>query len=260
MTLDAEKAGVPVVRGLVWETVRGEGVETYQATCATGIYRVFEDEDSVAGAVFAEFAVDESRFCMTDAVLIGRFCCFDYAFDEAKAAAQAYHEQCITADLNPDFLSALEASQAEVERLRGDGWVEGVPPSPWSKEWFIAETVHSQRVVLTALPEEYTYDFKTADDTYIMARNIKRWMPFPDSEYVSPATSALTTAQERIAELEDVQTAARRFMPHAQVAFLWSEGNIRSGEVDRYREAYRALGDALASARATLSPAVKEPK
>lgn len=70
------------------------------------------------------------------------------------------------------------------------GWHPGTPPSPWKNEWFIAETTWGDRVVLTALPEEYTYDFKTADETYIKADKIKRWMRFPDSEFVEPAGRA----------------------------------------------------------------------
>lgn len=65
-------------------------------------------------------------------------------------------------------------------------WRAGPPSKPWSEEWFIAETTFGDRVCLTALPEEYTYDFKTADDTYIRADKIKRWMQFPDSEYIAP--------------------------------------------------------------------------
>lgn len=99
------------VKPLEWEPVHGEGVETYQATCATGIYRVFEDEDSAAGAVFAEFAIDVSRFCMTDALSIGRF----HNFDVAQAAAQADYERRV--------ISALALSEApEGEKTR--------PPPP----------------------------------------------------------------------------------------------------------------------------------
>ena len=66
-------------------------------------------------------------------------------------------------------------------------WHVGEPPKPWREEWFIAETIYGDRACLKALPEEFTYDYKTADDTYMMARNIKRWMRFPDSNYVEPA-------------------------------------------------------------------------
>lgn len=97
--------------------------------------------------------------------------------DEAKAAAQTNYERLI--------LSALELNTQP-----SGAWFDGVPPKPWSDEWFIAETKHHDRVVLTALPEKFTYDFKTADDTYIKAENIVRWMQFPDSQFISPSQSA----------------------------------------------------------------------
>ena len=65
-------------------------------------------------------------------------------------------------------------------------WQAGAPPKPYSKEWFIAETTYGDRVVLVALPEDYTYDFKTADETHIKADKIKRWMQFPDSQFLFP--------------------------------------------------------------------------
>lgn len=79
-------------------------------------------------------------------------------------------------------------------------WVDGVPTKHHAKEWFIADTTFGDRVVLTALPEEYAYDFKTADETYIKADRIKRWMPFPDSQYLfpHPAPDALRQEVERL--------------------------------------------------------------
>lgn len=66
-------------------------------------------------------------------------------------------------------------------------WLKGAPSKPWSEEWFIAVTTYGDRVVLRALPEEYHYDFRTADDTYIKADKIKCWMQFPDSSYLAAA-------------------------------------------------------------------------
>lgn len=84
-------------------------------------------------------------------------------------------------------------------------WYDGEPPFPQNQEWFIAETVHGDRVVLRPLPEEYSYDYTTADGTYMKAGNIKRWMQFPDSEFVAPQqpTSAQPAASaEPIAYLD----------------------------------------------------------
>ena len=69
-------------------------------------------------------------------------------------------------------------------------WREGSPPKPWSEEWFIALTTYGDRVVLRSLPEEYTYDFTTADSTYLRADKIAKWMQFPDSQYIAPYARA----------------------------------------------------------------------
>jgi len=65
-------------------------------------------------------------------------------------------------------------------------WRDGAPPKPWRDEWFIAKTTYGDRVVLRSLPDDWTYDFKTADDTYIMADKIAKWMQFPDSDFTAP--------------------------------------------------------------------------
>ena len=81
-------------------------------------------------------------------------------------------------------------------------WLQGEPPKPWRDEWFIAKTIHGGKVVLRALPEEWTYDYTTADHTYMIAANIVCWMQFPDSEYIAPplpdpcAIAALVMALE----------------------------------------------------------------
>lgn len=93
-------------------------------------------------------------------------------------------------------LEALDEADAIITVLPGGvaqaplTWRDGAPGNPWDKEWFIAETTYGDRVVLTALPKEWTYDFKTADETYIKADKIKRWMQFPDSQFISPEASA----------------------------------------------------------------------
>ncbi len=85
----------------------------------------------------------------------------------------------------------LEAQEGDALVLE---WRDGAPRKPWAEEWFIAETTYGDRVVLRSLSEEYAYDFKTADETYIKADRIKRWMQFPDSIYIEPA--AKTPKQE----------------------------------------------------------------
>jgi hypothetical protein len=109
------------------------------------------------------------------------------------AAVRAYAE--ITGRCRPVAMqAALEAALSsrpaigEGSRVEGLEWRDGAPGKPWADEWFIAETTYGDRVVLTSLPEDWSYDFKTADDTYLKADRIKRWMQFPDSQYIPPAT------------------------------------------------------------------------
>ena len=73
----------------------------------------------------------------------------------------------------------------EIEALRVDPKLhEGAPPHPWDTEWFIAITIYGDRVVLKELPDEYTYDYTTADGTYMLKSNVAKWMQFPDSQFV----------------------------------------------------------------------------
>lgn len=75
-------------------------------------------------------------------------------------------------------------------------WRDGEPPFPQNQEWFIAETTYGDRVVLCALPKGMSHDYKTADETYLRANLIKRWMQFPDCEYLPPEAPAAGDALE----------------------------------------------------------------
>jgi len=109
-----------------------------------------------------------------------------------------------------------------VDRKPAEGmpsaWIVGYPQNPWASEWFIAETTFGDRVVLRELPEEYTYDFKTADDTYIKKDRVKRWMQFPDSQFTAqhPCPSCTSRANGSTvlvpsAELEKLQDRCADF-------------------------------------------------
>lgn len=100
-------------------------------------------------------------------------------FDEGESALRLHDRENHQAE-----------QQSEIAEPRPEVvWRNGPPPKPWCDEWFIAETTYGARVILTALPDEYTYDFKTADETYIKADKIKRWMQFPDSEFTAPGAT-----------------------------------------------------------------------
>lgn len=84
-------------------------------------------------------------------------------------------------------------------------WIKGVPEKHWAEEWFIAVLDNGDRVVLKALPEEYSYDFTTADATYFKSYRIKKWMQFPDSQYTAPQQA------DKVRELEALEKLAEQF-------------------------------------------------
>jgi hypothetical protein len=75
-------------------------------------------------------------------------------------------------------------------------WESGAPKNKWFDEWFIAKLDNGQKVVLKRLPDEYSYDFKTADETYYKEFRVAKWMPFPESEFYSPTAKQLLEALE----------------------------------------------------------------
>lgn len=100
----------------------------------------------------------------------------------------------------------LTERQAAMQGRSGE-WIDGYPNKIYASEWFIAQTKNRERVVLTSLPEEYAYDFKTADETYIKKENIVRWMQFPDSQFI-PAIQPPQPARSEVSDAM-VDTVAR---------------------------------------------------
>lgn len=130
----------------------------------------------IVGACLSQFHDDENSFELLLAYSDGR----EVGFSVSRKVAQKMASELANgAGCDP---SAVERKAEPVAWQ----WRNGAPPKPWSDEWFIAETTYGDRVVLRSLPEDWTYDFKTADDTYIKADKIKRWMQFPDSHYIPP--------------------------------------------------------------------------
>jgi hypothetical protein len=104
----------------------------------------------------------------------------------------------------PDYFATREEAKADAARqwaefvldetdaaLAGhvpQAWQTGEPPK-WFDESFIARLDDGERVVLRRLPEEYTYDYTTADGTYYKAHRLASWMQFPDSQYLPLAAT-----------------------------------------------------------------------
>ena len=94
-----------------------------------------------------------------------------------KAAIQKDEKQD-----DKEVIARLEAHLADKDKML---WKDGFPSKTYADEWFIAELKDSRRVVLRSLYDEHSYDFTTADETYGNKELIKRWMQFPDSEFLS---------------------------------------------------------------------------
>ena len=160
---------------------------------------------------------------------------------EAKLAEwqASQHYSYIGKDGKPvlarDLEARLEVVEAERDALRTERdaakitqvWMAGEPPKHIRDEWFIAKTIHGDRVVLRALPEEWKYDYKTADETYMAAKNIAAWMQMPDSGYVSYVEGGAVTAEAVArAEAAEAKVAELEAQIAAQIAGL--EGGIEA--------------------------------
>lgn len=65
-------------------------------------------------------------------------------------------------------------------------WTPGVPPRTWCdddhNDWFVAKLKNGHYTCLHALPEEYAYQWKTMDETYIMTKSVVAWAELPLEE------------------------------------------------------------------------------
>lgn len=88
-------------------------------------------------------------------------------------------------DANETGFAVCTAS--EIVQIQADAvkcvWHKGIPSKCYGEEWFIACLDNGDRVVLRSLPEEFSYDYTTADDTYYKKHRIEKWMQFPDSHF-----------------------------------------------------------------------------
>lgn len=88
---------------------------------------------------------------------------------------------------------------SELDALSARYFHDGVPPAHFGKEWFIAVMDDGDKVVLRLLDEENAYDYTTMDATYFKAYRVKKWMQFPDSQYITYGGAAPIAAQSAVA-------------------------------------------------------------
>lgn len=92
-------------------------------------------------------------------------------------------------------------AKSQVEQLdepAAGPWIDGSPPAPWDDEWFLAATISGNKIVLKPLPQEYAYDFATADGTYMMRASVRKWAQLSTSQYVPCDESSAAEVDEEL--------------------------------------------------------------
>ena len=99
----------------------------------------------------------------------------------------------LAANKSDKLIKIIEVMREAMEK---SWWKDGHPDKVYGSEWFIAKLKNGRKVVLRELPDDYSYDYKTADETYFTKDWIVKWMPFPDGEFISPNDEALQQAEQ----------------------------------------------------------------
>lgn len=91
-------AGVEV-KPLEWAPLSEYGPDAERASgILPGLYGVFIDQDSAAGAILSEWSETSDTLCTTAAKTLGRFA----SFEEAKDAAQSDYRKRILSAIHPN--------------------------------------------------------------------------------------------------------------------------------------------------------------
>lgn len=235
-TAENATAGVPVVRGLEWTNGK--------AVSSIGRYSIQRTDDGYA-SVWEHEELAHFGFNTDD------------PFHEAKKTVEADYEQRITAALNPDFLSELDTARAEIERLKSMFTATEKHGSVYAA----VERVLDERSAWVARPNHET-TLRVALAATIAANDI---LGDPVGK-VADAQCAVTNAeiarddeQERADRAESALTAAQARIAEQQASLEAIELACLS-EDDDSAAINANVFDIVTRARATLSPAVKEPK
>ena len=104
---------------------------------------------------------------------------------------------------------ALRDAKAQQEQPTQEPlkWYDGEPPFPQNQEPFIAQTTYGDRVVLRVLSKEYSYDYITADGAYLKAESVKRWMQFPDCQFLPPESAPTQPAIPQDCDVRNILIA-----------------------------------------------------
>ena len=102
---------------------------------------------------------------------------------------------------------------------------DGRPPHGfYASEWFIAKLKNGQYAALKSLPEGYSHDYRTNDETYYTKDWVVGWMQTPDTEYrpnvETPATDAILREIQKQARAEGIHFAANRLLAAWESGFV----------------------------------------
>lgn len=112
----------------------------------------------------------------------------------------------------PDAQVIIDTLKIKLDSSTPLEWTNGIPKGHIANEWFLAKLDTGHVVALKSLPEEWSYDYTTADETYYKADRISKWMQLPNTEYLTPSAyyekqiKELTAERDALAkELADVK-------------------------------------------------------
>lgn len=117
---------------------------------------------------------------------------------KVMALAKAYQQQAAENVALKEQVRALAADNSALTNSSVCALQDGRPPYGfYASEWFIAKLKNGEYAALKALPEEYSYDYRTNDGTYYTKDWVVGWMQTPDTEYrpnvKTPATDRIVT-------------------------------------------------------------------
>ncbi len=194
---------------------------------------------------------------------------------EANAELTQIRGDLMTAMHNLNTVrSQLSAQSARLAEVEGSAvfWNAGYPTDFHGEEWFLARLKDGCIAVLTALPEDWSHDFKTADETYYTKDWVVRWAQFPTSEYRTPledaakeitalqsrATAAEQKLQQATAEGEELRKALLTLCLSIENHEELEPADFDEALEHNFRATFRAVLDSIKQARSVLARSPKE--
>lgn len=122
-------------------------------------------------------------------------------------------------------LQALAVENSALINSSVSTLLDGRPPHGfYASEWFIAKLKNGQYAALKALPEEFSHDYRTNDETYYTKDWVVGWMQTPDTDYrpnvETPTTDAILREIRMQVRAEGIHFAANRLLAAWESGFV----------------------------------------